>query len=332
MDINQAAAKLGVDASAPEEEVRAAFRKQARTTHPDAGGSTEAMQELNNAMDAFKERFKEGKSNEPREAQSETYGQQQARSANTNTAEGRKQYNQQYESEGQDRQKEDRYQTRNDWSQTRSSSNAQREYTYDKVYPKLHTDLHGTFSSAFRKSKFIYDDKFYDRIREILEHVGSHNVFDQLTEAMKTMNTNLTEKDLIKSLYMRAEELTNDYFISNNPINKEEEYREEVFNAFKLVLAILEGTESIGELDNELKIIKNQISSTLGQELWGELIEKEDMVSRMDVVRAILSGKRIEEIHAQYKEQKNIREWLKQFRKATMHSVDYRNESYKKAA
>ncbi len=46
---------LGVLPGAPWEVVEAAYRAQARLRHPDAGGSTAAMQALNAAMEVIRE-------------------------------------------------------------------------------------------------------------------------------------------------------------------------------------------------------------------------------------------------------------------------------------
>ncbi len=47
---------LGVKPSANMEEIEAAYRQKARFAHPDAGGTTEAMQKLNDARRRAKER------------------------------------------------------------------------------------------------------------------------------------------------------------------------------------------------------------------------------------------------------------------------------------
>lgn len=44
---------IGVSANADEEEIRAAYRAQARQLHPDLGGSAEAMKLLNNAYEVL---------------------------------------------------------------------------------------------------------------------------------------------------------------------------------------------------------------------------------------------------------------------------------------
>lgn len=45
---------LGVKPTASQEEIEAAYRQKARFAHPDAGGSTEAMQRLNDARQRLK--------------------------------------------------------------------------------------------------------------------------------------------------------------------------------------------------------------------------------------------------------------------------------------
>ena len=50
-DARDCYAVLGVTATATEAEIQAAFRRQAKRAHPDAGGSDAAMAELNNAYE-----------------------------------------------------------------------------------------------------------------------------------------------------------------------------------------------------------------------------------------------------------------------------------------
>ena len=45
---------LGVRPTATQDEIDAAYRQKARHAHPDAGGSTEAMQRLNDAKNKLK--------------------------------------------------------------------------------------------------------------------------------------------------------------------------------------------------------------------------------------------------------------------------------------
>jgi curved DNA-binding protein CbpA len=47
---------LGIKPGASSDEIEAAYRQKARFAHPDAGGSTEAMQRLNDARRKLKER------------------------------------------------------------------------------------------------------------------------------------------------------------------------------------------------------------------------------------------------------------------------------------
>ncbi len=321
MNINQAEQILGVSPNATEPEVRAAYRKLAFEKHPDRGGSTEAMQEVNNAMDAYKAKFKEGVNPEPKEAQSDTYGQQRARSADRTTAEGRAQYNEQYENEGQDKSKESRYQQ----SEAREDPTSRNQEDYEKhtYQPKYNSTFYDAAARyASEKSRFTSDRNPFEE-SVFSQFIGTFNkasvdneVLKKFLKELRERRGSLDQTDFVKALIRKARELTNSYFIFNRDvkIKIDLEYISEVKKSFLLVLAILNKVHTLYGLDDELNLIKTEISSESGAELWNELKQPGDLTYRMYVVRAILNGRSIEDVLKVFKEQN--REGLEQFANA----------------